>query len=185
MRYIFASVVVALTFSSASFAQKTNEAIQKQLKTLKADKQITLSFDGGSSKIMAISDNFADSEAKTAGLQAMNFGMACFYPGKALAVSQDECNFAFWAMAKKPRFAGGSKWVVPFPAGDLDLGDSRYGPKPGENMEYLNFKLKREALKKIAAAPSPVKFKLGNYQFTFTGNQLALLKNLLAVTEVN
>ncbi len=166
-------------------AQKTNDAINSQLKSLKADKQITLSYDSSANatKLMVIADNFADAEAKKAGIQAMNFGMAFFYPGKALAAPPETINFTFWVMSKKPQFAGAHAWKATVGTETLDLGDSRYAPKPSDNMEYLNFKITRADLAKIAAGTN-VKFKLGNADFTFTAAHLAIFKSLIAVTDI-
>lgn len=175
----FLTVILASTIT----AQKTSDAIKSQIKTLHAEKQLYLTFDGRSSKIMGIADNFDGSESKAAGLQAMNFGMAFFFNGTTLTESPATINLSFWAMAKKPRFSGGSHWIATIGGDTLDLGDSRYGPKPSENMEYLNFVLNREDLAKIAASPTPVKFKLGTYDFTFTASQMTLLKNIIAVSE--
>ena len=175
-----------LLFAALSIsAQKTNDAITSQLKSLKADKQITLSYDSAANatKIMVIADNFADAESKKAGIQAMNFGMAFFYPGKALAAPPETINFTFWVMSKKPQFASAHAWQATVGTETLDLGDSRYAPKPSENMEYLNFKITRAALSKIANGTN-VKFKLGNADFTFTPAQLSTFKSLIAVTEV-
>lgn len=176
--------ILILALSISAFGQKTNDAIQKQIKSLKADKQITLSYDrgGNASKIMATAENFADKDAKAAGVQAMNFGMAFFYVGQSLAASPEYINFTFWVLTKKPQFANGSRWIVTLPSGDIDLGDSRYVGKPGESMEYLNFKIKRDDLAKIAAA-SNVKFKLGQKQFTFTPGHIQMFKSLIAVSQ--
>lgn len=176
--------VAALVFIASSFAlgQKTNAAIQKQIKSLKAEKQITLTNDGGASKVMAIAENFSAADEKAAGVQAMNFAMAFFYPGTTLSAPPEMINLTFWPMSKKPQFAGGSRWIVNLPPGPLDLGDSRYTAKPSENMEYLNFKIKRDDLAKIAAAPS-VKFKLGGKELSFTPAQMQLLRNIIAISD--
>ncbi|MBP7415768.1 MAG: hypothetical protein WBC19_11380 [Pyrinomonadaceae bacterium] len=174
-------ITLALVSAITASAQRSNDAIQKQIKSLKADKQITLTFDGGSTKIMAIADNFADSEAKTAGIQAMNFGMAFNYAGKDLSAPPDTINFTFWVMSKKPKFADAHGWKATIGTETLDLGDARYAAKPGENMEYLNFKLKREDLAKIAGSTG--KITLGSSNFTFTASQLSLLKNIIAVSD--
>jgi hypothetical protein len=50
-------------------------------------------------------------------------------------------------------------------------------------MEYLNFKISRANLAKIAGGTA-VKIKLGSAEFTFTPSQLALFRNFLAVTDV-
>lgn len=179
-RHLSITFVLLFLALSAS-AQKTNDAIQKQIKSLKADKQITLTFDGGSTKIMAIGDNFADAEAKAAGIQAMNFGIAYFYPGKELTTPPETINFTFWVMSKKPKFADAHAWKATIGTETLDLGDARYVAKSGENMEYLNFKLKREDLVKIANSTG--KITIGTSNFTFTASQLTLLKNIIAVSD--
>ena len=170
-------IAAALSIS----AQKTNDAIQKQIKSLKADKQIVLSYDKASnaSKIMATAGNFADSEAKKAGIQAMNFGMAFFYTGQSLAAPPETINLTFWVLTKKPVFASSHAWTMT----PLNLGDARYAAKPAENMEYLNFKIARADLAKVAASDG--KCKLGGKDFTFTPSQLQLLKHIIAVSEVH
>jgi hypothetical protein len=174
-------ITMALVSAITVSAQRSNDAIQQQIKSLKAEKQITLTFDGGSTKIMAIGDNFAESEAKSAGIQAMNFGIAYFYPGKELAAPPETINFTFWVMSKKPKFADAHAWKATIGTETLDLGDARYAAKPNENMEYLNFKLTREDLTKIASSTG--KITLGTANFTFTASQLTLLRNIIAVSD--
>ena len=176
-----AALLLAGTFAIS--AQKTNDAIQKQIKSLHAEKSIYLSYDGNASKLMGVASNFDDSETRTAGVQAMNFAMAAFYQGQQLTSAPDTINFTFWPMSKKPRFATTGAWVVDLAGGALNLGDYRYAAKPSENMEYLNFKISRTDLAKIASANSPVKFHLAGQNFTFTSDQLQLLRNFLAVTD--
>lgn len=179
MRLLDIVVAVLLTSFTVS-AQKTSDAIQRQIKSLGAEKQIELSNDGGASKVFGRAENFADAEARAAHIEAMNFGMAFFFPGTTLAAAPDTINLTFWVLTKKPQFAGSSKWVVTLPNETLDLGDSRYSGK-GE-MEYLNFKIKRDDLAKIAAG-SNVKFKLGTANFTFTPAHLQLFKNIIAISD--
>jgi hypothetical protein len=175
----FLSLILVLAATFSVSAQKTNDAIQKQIKSLKADKQITLSYDKASnaSKIMAVAGNFADTEAKKAGIQAMNFGMAFFYPGQSLAASPESINLTFWVLTKNPAFASGHAWTT----STLNLGDARYAAKPSENMEYLNFQISRNDLQKVAASDG--RFKLGSHDFTFTSAQSQLLKDLLTISE--
>ncbi len=181
MKSSLSITLVLLFLALSASAQRSNDAIQKQIRSLKADKQITLTFDGGSTKIMAIADNFADAEAKSAGVRAMNFGIAYFYPGKELAAPPETINFTFWVMSKKPKFAAANAWKATIGAENLDLGDARYAAKSGENMEYLNFKLKRDDLAKIANSTG--KITIGQANFTFTASQLTLLKNIIAVSD--
>jgi hypothetical protein len=178
---IAAALLLAGTLSIS--AQKSNDAIQKQIKSLHAEKSIYLSYDGNASKLMGVASNFDDSGMKAAGIQAMNFAMAVFYQGQQLTASPDTINFTFWPMSKKPRFATTGAWVVDLPGGALNLGDYRYAAKPSENMEYLNFKISRADLAKIAASSAPVKFHLAGQNFSFTSEQLQLLRNFLAVSD--
>jgi len=182
---ISVAAIIAFSLSIAS-AQKSNDAITKQIRSLKAEKFITLTYDAGSnaSKIFVRADNFSDSDAKKAGIQAMNFGMAHIYVGQSLAAPPDSFDLAFWVLTKKPRFATANAWTITLGGETLDLGDARYGAKPREDMEYLNFHVSREDLAKIGAG-SNVKFHLGSAEFTFTSAQLTLFKDLLAITGNN
>jgi len=182
--FISILAVILIAFSIAS-AQKTNDAISQQIKSLKADKTITLEYDSASNttKIFVRADNFSDAEAKKAGIQAMNFGMAHIYVGKSLEATVDTFDLAFWVLTKKPRFAEANSWVM-LGGETLDLGSARYGAKPREDMEYLNFKVSRENLAKITAGSS-AKFRIGPFDFTFTQSQLTIFKNLLAITGDN
>jgi hypothetical protein len=184
MQKILSITAFLLMAVSLASAQKTNDAVSKQIKALKADKTITLTYDAASntSKLMVMSSNFDGKEAAKAKIQAMNFGMAAFYPGQSIATPPDTFNFTFWVLTKKPVFGAAHKWTASLGAEILDLGDARYVSKPGENMEYLNFKISREQLTKIAAVPG-TKFKLGTAEFTFTADQSTLLKDLLAVSD--
>jgi hypothetical protein len=174
------TIVAALLLCVSVSAQKPADAIQRQIKSLGAEKQIELSNDGGASKISGRAENFADAEARAAHIEAMNFGMAFFFPGTTLAAAPDTINLTFWVLTKRPQFAGSSKWVVMLPNETLDLGDSRYSGKG--QMEYLNFKITRSDLAKIAAG-SNVKFKLGSASFTFTPEHLQLFKNIIAISD--
>jgi len=183
--FLSIAAITILAFTAVS-AQKTNDAISKQIKSLKADKNISLEYDppSNSSKIFVRADNFSDAEAKKAGLQAMNFGMAHTYVGQALPAPPESFDLAFWILSKKPRFAADNTWTVTLAGGTLDLGEARYGAKAREDMEYLNFHISREDLAKIAAETN-VKFKLGEAQFTFTPVQITIFKNVLLITANN
>jgi hypothetical protein len=185
-KYLLLPLIV-LIFAFSIFAQsKSNEAIAKQIKDLKAEKTITLSYDEASkmSKIMVVGADFGKEQHKSAGVDAMNFGMAFFYPGKALTAAPDEINFTFWVLNKKPRFAASNRWTVTAGAETLDLGDARYAARAAENMEYLNFKISRANLEKIAAQRE-VKFKIGAAELKFTPEQLKTFANLLKISNPN
>src|SRR6478735_6896412 len=113
-----AAITLTLISFTALAAQKSNDAIQKQIKSLKAEKTIYLTNDGSSTKLMAYAPNFSDADAKTVGAMAMNFAMAVFYPGQTLTTPPQSVNFTFWPMSKKPRFAGSTgPWQVTLPTG--------------------------------------------------------------------
>jgi hypothetical protein len=184
MKRYFLLPLIILFAAAALFAQsKSNEAIAKQLKDLKADKNISLSYDGASnmSKIMVRGDDFGSEQDKRIGVEAMNFGMAFFYQGKALNAAPDEINFTFWVLNKKPKFTESHAWTVTIGGETLDLGDARYVSKPKENMEYLNFKISRANLEKIAKS-SDAKFKIGNAELKFTPEHLRTFTNLLKIS---
>ncbi|CAN5447955.1 hypothetical protein BH10ACI2_BH10ACI2_18870 [soil metagenome] len=176
---------IFFAFDSA-YAQKTNDAILKQIKSLKAEKTIELSYDesGNTSKIMVRSENFDGKEAGKTGIQAMNFGMAFFYAGTALQTPPETIALTFWVLTKKPQFAAAHNLVVALGNETLDLGDARYAARPGESMEYLNFKISRADLAKIAAGPG-AKFRIGTADFTFSPQHLAIFRDLLAISSVN
>jgi cytochrome c biogenesis factor len=180
---ISVAAIILLTFVAAS-AQKSNDAISKQIKLLKAENAITLSYNAAAdtTKILIRAENFDGKQTAKAGIQAINFGMALIYPGTALVSAPDTFDYAFWVMTKKPKFASAHRWIVTLSKETLDLGDARYASKPRENMEYLNFKISRNDLTKIAAETN-VRFKLGNAEFTFKSSQLTIFKNVLAVAE--
>lgn len=181
-KYFLLPLIVFLAVGAAFGQSKSNEAIANQIKDLKAEKNITLSYDEASktSKIMVVGENFASDDAKRAGVEAINFGMAFFYPGKALSNAPEEINFTFWVLTKKPKFAASHAWTATVGNETLDLGDARYVSKPKENMEYLNFKISRTNLEKIAKS-SDAKFKLGDVELKFTAEHLRTFANLLKI----
>jgi hypothetical protein len=183
-KYFLLPLLVFLTVGAAFGQTKSNEAIAKQIKDLKAEKNITLSYDEASktSKIMVVGDDFGSEQDKRAGVEALNFGMAFFYPGKALTTAPGEINFTFWVLTKKPKFAASHAWTATIGSETLDLGDARYVSKPKENMEYLNFKISRANLEKIAQGKD-VKLKLGDSELKFTPEHLRTFANLLKISD--
>jgi hypothetical protein len=111
-------------------------------------------------------------------IQAMNFGLAFFYTGQSLTASPDAINLTFWVLTKKPVFASASDWKM----SALDLGNARYAAKAADNMEYLNFKISRADLSKIAASDG--KFRVGGKDFSFTREHLLLFRHLLAISDI-
>jgi len=177
-----AMVLSAAVFTNAQ--SKPNDAIARQLKSLGAESTITLSHDAGSnmSKLMAVSENFSDADAKAADVRAMNFAAGFFFAGSSLDKAPDPILLTFWVLSKQNRFGNGHALAVELDGETLYLGDSRYAAHPRDGMEYLNFNLSREMLARIASHSS-VKFTLGGASFTFTKQQLQMLSNLLALSD--
>jgi hypothetical protein len=187
MKHLIFLLAALVSLSAVSSAQsgKTNDAINRQIKTLGVDKAITVSFDSGgnASKVMAVTENFSNNEVDRAGIQAMNFAMGFFYPGTALTATPERLHFTFWVLTKKPRFAENHHFSADLDGGRIiDLGEARYSPKPREDMEYLNFEISRTDLAAIAAA-SNVTFHIGSYTFKLTSAQQKVLHGLIRVSD--
>lgn len=181
----FLSLVAILLFVVCAQAQqKSNAAIQQQLKSLGSG-QVEVHFDEASkvSKIKAVSQNFPDGDAKRAGVKAMNFAVGVIYPGAGLDRSPEQYMFSFWVMSGKPRFGEDHTFNVFLGHETLQFGEARYVARARDGMEYLNFNLTREQLKKIAAE-SKVRFLLGRNDLAFTSSQLKLLADVYLATEV-
>jgi hypothetical protein len=180
------SLLVLLILPLTAFAQeKTNEDINRQIRQLGVDK-ITLTFDQPSnmSKVMAVSENFSNRDADAAGVQAINFAMGFFYPGTSLKRSPETIHFSFWVLTKKPRFAEAHHLTVDLDGRTLDLGDARYAAKPRQNLEYLNFELKRSDLAAIGLS-SKATFRFGTTSFSSTASQLKLIKATAELADSN
>ena len=189
MKYLvfLLTTIISLTVIASAQSGKTNEAINRQIKALRIEKAITVSFDqgGNASKIMAVTENFSNKEADRAGIQAMNFAMGFFYPGATLAASPERLHFTFWVLTKRPRFGENHHFTADLGGGKiLDLGEARYSPKPREDMEYLNFEISRADLADIASADN-LTFHLGPYTFTATTEQQRVMRSLVRVADVS
>ena len=186
MKTLVALVAILPVFAFSIAAQSlSNETIMNRIRSERADKTITLTFDPGgkTSKIMAVSDNFVSSETSSAGLVAMNFAIGFYYPGDELKSPPESMLLTFWVLSKKPRFGAGHDMTVVLPDEMLVIGSGRYIAKPREQLEYLNFEVSRANLVKIASQ-TETRFKLGDHEFTFTRSQMKLLADLLTVTTV-
>lgn len=170
---------IALFLSSlVVHAQKTNDQLASRIRNDK----IKLTFEGGTTKLMAVAENFPDTEAKAAKVTAMNFAVGFFYPGRVLERSPGEMLLTFWVMSKKPVFAERHSLTFYVDGEELIVGDPRYSSRARENMEYLNFVVSRDMLVKIAST-SNVHFKLGDATFKFTNDQMRTLANLLELSD--
>jgi hypothetical protein len=180
MTKFFSPLAMILILTGIALSQtKSAEAISKQLKTLKADKIYSLTYDKGSnnSKIYGFGENF--DEAKRNDLSFLRFGLAFFFAGTALSAAPDSYNFTFQAEGKKPVFAASHALKFTIDGEALDLGDARYVNK---DMEYLNFKLNREQLSKIAKGKD-VKAKIGAIEVKFTPAHIKMFADLLALSD--
>ena len=181
---LYGAVAILLATAFTNAQSKPNDTVARQLKELGVESTVTLSHDHASnmSKLMAVSGNFSDSEAKAADVRAMNFAAGFLYPGQALDKSPDPILLTFWVLSKQNRFGNGHAFVVQVDGETLDLGDSRYVARPRDNTEYLNFNISRDVLARISAG-SNVRFTLGGASFTFSRDQLKMLASLLLISD--
>ena len=184
MKYLSLLIVLPLLVFAAQAQTKTNAAIQQQLKTLGSG-QIAVNFDQNSkvTTIKAVAENFSNDEAKRAGVKAMNFAVGVIFPGDGLDRSPDRYMLSFWVLSGKPRFGEDHSFNVFLGDETLQLGDARYTARARDGMEYLNFNVTRDQLKRIAAE-SKVYFQLGGKTFNFTPSQLKIFADLYLATEV-
>ena len=178
-------LIAVLFFAISAHGQmKSNAAVQQQLKSLGSEK-IGVHFDEASkvTTIKAVSENFPDADAKRAGVKAINFAVGVIYVGPGLDRSPEQYLLSFWVMSGKPRFGEDHSFAAMLGGEMLDLGKARYAYRERDGMEYLNFNLTREQLRRLAAHPQ-TRFRLGRSDFSFTGSQTKLLSDLFSATEV-
>lgn len=182
----FLSTFLFLLLSAASiFAQsKSNDIIAKQIKAANAEKTITLQYDqaGNASKVMFFSEDFGKNQYESLGLKSFTFGMAFFYPGKMLSAPPQTVNLTFWIQTKKPKFTDAHKVILMSGSETFDLGEARYFSKPNENMEYLNFVIPYETLRKLSSGVNQ-SVKIGNSEFKFTPAQLKSVANYIKISD--
>lgn len=183
MKKTIALLTVLIAGSLVASAQgKPNDQIERQIRSLGVEKQVSVSFDegGNTSKLKAVAENFRDSEAGAAGVRAMNFALGFFYAGNTLQNSPDRIMFSLWVMSKKPRFAQDHHLIIETGSSQVDLGDGRYSPKPQMDMEYLNYEITHQDLESVAAG-SNVIFRIGQNRFSVTADQIKVIR---AVTKI-
>lgn len=167
-----------------AFAQsKTSAAIEKQLKTLKADKTFALNYDekGDVSKIYGFSEDFGKEQNKRNAVESMRFGLAFFFLGRELKTAPADYTLTFQAGTKKAKFSEAHSLKFTIDNETLDLGEARYANK-NQGIEYLNFKLSREQLSKLARGKT-VSMKIGNADFTLSAAQIKMFADLLALSD--
>lgn len=185
MKYLSLLIVFPL-FAFAALAQtKSNAAIQQQLRSLGSG-SVSVEFDEASrvTKIKGVAENFSRDNEKNAGVRAMNFAVGVIYSGAGLDRSPEPIMLSFWVLSGKPRFGDDHSLIVFAGNETLQLGDARYVARARDGMEYLNFDLTRDQLKRIAKE-SRVRFLLGGKEFAFTPSHLKLLADLYLATQVD
>jgi hypothetical protein len=181
IRTLLLVIIALLIVSSAAAQGRSEDDLKQEMRDLRVDQfSIAYNQEANESKIMAVAKNFDQKEASKAGAQAVNFAASFNFAGRSLAAAPETFNFAFWVLTKKPRFAEEHHWTATADGKSFDLGDARYVSKPDENIEYLNFVLTREDLKKISSPGA--KFTVGGYQFTVTPAQTKMLSDLYALS---
>jgi len=184
-KYLLLPLFLLLAVGVSRGQLKNRDDINKQIKELKAEKSIFFEYEPARSseaKIIAAGKEFSEAERKRAGVESMNFGLAFFFPCCAFKVAPQEILFTFRVESKKPRFAASHVWTATVGSETIDFGEARYAARAKDNMEYLNFKISRANLEKIARG-TDVKFKLGETELNFTPEHLQLFANFLKVSD--
>jgi hypothetical protein len=177
--FLTIAFVVALSVSVTA-QSKSNSAIEQQLKSSGAN--ATVHFDANSkvTTLKGVAENFSDSDTKRSGAKAMNFAVGALYAGDKIERPIDPLTLSFWVMSGgKARFGESQSLIATANGETLDLGSGRYTFRR-DGMEYINFNLTRDQLSKLANAAT---WTLGGKQFTPTGSQKKLLRDILAATQ--
>lgn len=140
--------------------------------------------ESNTTRIRGVGENFSQSEARQAGVRAINFAAGVIAAGNGLSKSASEFLFSFWILSEKPQFADSDS--VEFVAGNerFKAKGFRYAARPRDKMEYSNLTLSRSELEKIATTDAAIAW-IGHKSFTFTAKQLRLFRELLEITEIN
>ncbi len=184
MGKIFFILLLMLTSAMFAFSQsKSAAALEKQLKTLKADKVFALKYDGANdnSKIYGFGADFGKEQDKRNAVESMRFGMAFNYAGRDLKAAPTEYLLTFQAGTKQSKFAEKHSLTFTIDGAALDLGAARYANK-NEGIEYLNFKLSREQLGKLAKGRE-IALKIGDAEFTLAAEHLKMFADLFALSD--
>jgi hypothetical protein len=185
MKLTLAILIATLFVLSTNAQDLSNDVIRERIRSARVDNGITLTFDepAGTSKLMAISDNFTKDESSRAGVLAMNFALGCIYAGDSLKKEPESFMLTFWVLSKKARFGEDHAMTIALRDEMLVIGSARYVAKASQQMEYLNFEISRENLSRIAAE-SDVRVHLGDEIFTFTKSQMKLIAAVVTITEM-
>ncbi|MDQ2747169.1 MAG: hypothetical protein M3T96_07925 [Acidobacteriota bacterium] len=181
----FSILLLIMLSATFAFAQsKSAAAMEKQLKNLQADKVYALKYDVNSdnSKVYGFGADFGDEQDKRNAVESMRFGMAFNYAGRDLKAVPDEYLLTFQAQTKRAKFVEKHGLIFTVDGAILDLGAARYAAKSG--IEYLNFKLTREQLGKLAKGRE-VSLQIGDAAFALSAEQRKLFADLYALSDPN
>ena len=185
MKKFLPTTIALLLLTISAFPQaKSNDAITKQIKKLNTEKSITVSYDGNTSKVMAVAENFGDRDVSRVGVQAMNFAMGFFYAGDTLKEAPDPIMLTFWILSKKPRFADVHNVTFIVGSENLVYDNIRYAAKAREDMEYINCKITRTDLEKMVNGQD-VRVKLGEAEFKLLPQQVRLMSQVLDISNTD
>ncbi len=108
--FILFSVLILSQNNSAQ--TKSNQQITAQMKNLNAGKNVLLEYDKSSdySKLLLLSKEIADEQAKKNGLSSLTFGMMYGYNGREMTFTPDVFIITFWAKGNKTNFAQSHNW---------------------------------------------------------------------------
>jgi hypothetical protein len=182
-RIIFVTFIILTTIFCISAQSKTLEAVNNQIKTLKAEKYLETRYDKPSnmSKVSAFGGDFGKDQAKANNMNSLSFGMAYFFPGNAMTSAPDSLTTTFWAEEKNPTFAESNVLTFVVDGENLEVGNARYARKNGDARQFLNYSIPRKYIEKIVKGRD-VQIKIGKAQFKFKPEQMTVLSNLLAVS---
>lgn len=184
MRKNISVLVLILMSTMFAFSQtKSAAALEKHLKSLKADKVFALKYDANSdnSKLYGFGADFGKDQDKRNNVESLRFGMAFNFAGRNLKAAPDEYLLTFQAGTKKTKFAERHDLKFTIDGAILDLGAARYANK-NEGIEYLNFKLNREQLGKLAKGKE-LSLKIGDAEFTLGAEQRKMFADLFALSD--
>ncbi|MEP6848585.1 MAG: hypothetical protein ABI999_07000 [Acidobacteriota bacterium] len=177
------TALIILLFSVSAFAQfKSHDQMEKQIKKLNTGKNISVSYDGNTSKVMAVAENFGNRDVSRVGAQAMNFAMGFFYAGDTLKESPDPILLSFWVLTKKPHFADIHSVTFLIGSETLVYDNIRYAAKAREDMEYINCKINRADLSKMTSGQD-VRVRLGDAEFKLSVEQIHLMSDVLNISD--
>ncbi len=182
-RRSLALFLILLSAAAAVSQTKNDAAMAQRLKDLKADKEFLLVYDeaGNTSKIYGFSADFGREQNRRNQVESFRFGLAFLFAGQTLKAVPEEYLLTFQAATKRAKFADAHRLIFTVDDTPLDLGEGRYANK-NEGIEYLNFKLSREQLSKLARGKN-VSLKIGNADYSLSAENLKMLADLLALSE--